>query len=159
MITRLFVPSARNRDIGTLTYNTDYHFRCFARCGRILSLPCWNEHKRNRSVLHERSRSKCLKRSSESSGRLLLRPRSSFARSLRGLLCFHSNGTSFLLSRIISLITIVSIIDARAYTRRQKMEVKVVPTRWINSNRAYPRKANRGNEAECPLDTWEKILL
>jgi len=86
MITRLFVPSARNRDIGTLTYNTDYHFRCFARCGRILSLPCWNEHKRNRSVLHERSRSKCLKRSSESSGRLHLRPRSSFARSLRGLL-------------------------------------------------------------------------
>lgn len=37
------------------------------------------------------------------------------------------------------------------------MEVKDVPTSWINSNRAYPRKANRGNEAKSGKKSCENL--
>lgn len=62
---------------------------------------------------------------------------------------FHSNGTGFLLSQIISLITVVSIIDARACTRGEKMEAKD-DSDLLNKFKSClsPRKANCGNEVE-----------
>lgn len=94
--------------------------------------------------MHERSRSKYLKWTSESRDRLQSHshPKSNFAWKVAEV-PFEQHGSPTFSDYFANH----RWFDNRR-SREEKIEAKDVPTCWINSNRAYPREVNRGNEVE-----------